>query len=166
MKKKLMIVIAIFALLFIGGFFYISYVNSRELSLKENSNNALSQAGNYQQVMITKENLPDFFKAQGFVQDLPDNGVILVKFYNFDSGERAWEESYVIKKGSVEKGSVDNPDITIILSSKYIPYLGDFCRAVQKAKENGDIGYESSLGNVALTWKYKGMVKYKSCFGI
>ena len=169
MGKKLIIAIVIITFLLIGGFLYIRHINSKELVLKQAP--ATPQANSpastgYAPVAITKENLPDFFKTQGFVQDLPTNGVVLVKLYNFDSGERVYEESYVIRKGSVEKGTVDNADMTIILSSKYVPQLGDFCGAVKSAKQNGDIGFETSMSKVALAWKYKSMTQYKDCFGL
>lgn len=169
MKKKWKIFFVIlFVVLLMVGFFYIKNMNSKEIVLKQDYTVPQSgNSGNYEQVIITKDNLPSFLQGQGFVQDLPSDGVVLVKLYSFDSnGERVWEESYVIKKASVEKGSVDKPDVTIMLSSKYVSDLGDFCSAVQKAKQNGDIGFESSLSTVALGWKYKGMTKYKSCFGI
>ncbi|MFA5259560.1 MAG: hypothetical protein WC979_08410 [Candidatus Pacearchaeota archaeon] len=166
MKKIWIIAVIIIVLLSLGGFWYIKHLNSKELVLKELPRTPQSNTGTYEPIVITKENLPDFFKVQGFVQDFPSDGVVLVKLYSFESGERVYEESYVIKKGSVEKGSVENADITIILSSKYVPELGDFCGAVKKAKQNGDIGFETSMGKVALAWKYKGMTKYKDCFGL
>ena len=168
MGKKLIIFIAILIILIIGVFAYFKYFNSEELVLKDSPSQSTSESsGNYQKVVITKENLPSFFQGQGFVQDLPSDGVVLVKLYSFNSnGERVWEESYVITKGNVRVGNVDKADITISLSSKYVPDLGDFCSAVQKAKQNGDIGFESSLSTMALGWKYKSMTQYKACFGI
>jgi len=166
MRKIWIIAIVIIILLLAFGFFYVQHINSKELVLKQALVTPQANTGNYEPVAITKENLPDFFKVQGFVLDLPSDGVILVRLYSFETGERVYEESYVIRKGSVEKGSVENADITVILSSKYVPELGDFCGAVKKAKQNGDIGFETSIGKVALAWKYKSMTKYKDCFGL
>lgn len=143
------------------------HINSNELVLKQAPTTPQANTGtNVPVVVITKENLPDFFESQGFVKDLPSDGVVLVKLYSFETGERVYEESYVIRKGSVEKGTVDNADMTILLSSKYVSQLGDFCQAVKNAKQNGDIGFETSMGKVALAWKYKSMTQYKDCFGL
>lgn len=120
----------------------------------------------YKPVIISKDNLAEFLQQQQLILDIPEKGVILLKLYNFDSGERAWEGNYVLTKGKVEKGSVDNPDATLLIHSKYISQLGDFCNAMKNAKQNGDLGFESELNEAVLLWKYRSLTKYKSCFGM
>lgn len=129
--------------------------------LQKNSNSNVQKP-----VLVTKENLPNFLASQQMVNDLPDNSLILLRLYNFDNGNRNWEESYIIKKGKVEKGYIENPDITIVLSSKYINDLGNFCQTLKLAKANGDISYDTKMSQLSLMWKYSKMLKYRGCFGL
>ncbi|MDO8517438.1 MAG: hypothetical protein Q7S33_04930 [Nanoarchaeota archaeon] len=125
------------------------------------------------------------------IQALPDNSALLLKFYNvrnstalisehpknptnnqedfsdFNSGQRQWEKTYAITKGSVKEGNVENPDITILLSSKYLNELttSNFCSIIKKAKANNDLGIETSLSTPSLLWKFKSMTKYRDCLG-
>jgi len=117
-------------------------------------------------VSVTKENLPSSLESQQMIKDLPDNSLILLRLYNSYKGNRNWEESYIIKKGKVEKGSIENPDLTIVLSSIYIKDLGSFCQTIKLAKAIGDIGYDTKMSQLSLMWKYSKMLKYRSCFGI
>ncbi len=116
-------------------------------------------------VAVTKENFPVYLENQNVIKELPKDAVISLRLYNFDSGERQWEESYIITKNSVEVGETSDADIEIIVSSKYIPQLGNLCSAVQNAKANGDLEYEYNIGKTKLLWKYKSMMKHKNCFG-
>jgi hypothetical protein len=102
------------------------------------------------------------------IEALPEDALILLKFYNFSSGERVWEASYIIKKSSVKEGSVDNPDITLLLSSKYLDGLTNtnFCDIIKTARANGDLGFETDKSSAGLAWEYKSVLKYKSCFGM
>ena len=115
---------------------------------------------------IDKENLADYLKTLNIVKDLPKDALILVKLYNFNSGSREFEESYVIKKSDVIKGGVDNHDLIVSINSKYIPELKDLCSAVKKAKSKGDLSFELKISTIKFLWQYKGMLKYKSCLGL
>ena len=117
------------------------------------------------QPAITKENFPIYLQNQKIITDLPKKAEISLKFYNFDTGQRQWEESYIIKKGTIQKGQAQNPDLTIILHSKYIPQLANFCSAAKQSKSNQDLTFTINIGKVKFLWKYKGMMKYKGCFG-
>ena len=131
------------------------------LLFKENS----VSSGNIEKVKITKENLADFVKSNSIINELPKSADIELRFYNINNGERIWEERYIIKKSLVEKGNVENPDLVVILDSKYIEELGDFCYALTKAHNNGDLRIEFKKSKVSLLWKYGGILKYKSCLG-
>lgn len=120
----------------------------------------------YEPIKITKENLPSFLSNQQIVKDIPEKGKFLLKLYNFNSGERQIEETYVISKANVEKASSESYDAIIYLDSKYVSQLSDFCNAISTAKKNNELGYESKISELAFMWKYKGMLKYKSCFGL
>ncbi len=121
---------------------------------------------NQNAISLTKETLPSFLASQQIITDLPDNSIISLKLYNFDGGGRNWEESYIIKKGKIEIGNTDNPDITVFLDSKHLKNLGNLCDAVKQAKSNGDIGYDTKMSQLSIMWKYKKLLKYRNCFGL
>ncbi|MDO8517441.1 MAG: hypothetical protein Q7S33_04945 [Nanoarchaeota archaeon] len=118
-------------------------------------------------IKITYENFASMLSKNSMIQALPDNSALLLKFYNFNSGQRQWEKTYAITKSSVKEGNVENPDITILLSSKYLNELttSNFCSIIKKAKANNDLGIETSLSTPSLLWKFKSMTKYKDCLG-
>ena len=103
------------------------------------------------------------------IQELPEDALISLRLYNFDTGVRQWEKSYAITKGNVEEANLQNLDSTkldaeIIIHSKYV-LSAEFCTAIKQAKANNDFGYELKASKTSLLWKYKGMMKYKDCFG-
>lgn len=101
------------------------------------------------------------------VKDLPDNAVLALWFYNFNTGVRIWEKSYVIKRNYVAEGNAGNPDLTIAISSKYVGLItpGNFCSVIQTANQNGDLGIYTDLSKTQLAWKFKSMYKYRDCLG-
>lgn len=115
---------------------------------------------------VTKENFPDYLEKQGIIKKLPKNAVISLKFYSEDKEGKKLGESYIIKKENVKEGEAKNPDAVLIFNSKYLPELEDFCLTMKKALENGDLSYESSMNYALLLFKYRGMLKYKKCFGV
>jgi hypothetical protein len=118
-------------------------------------------------VQLSKDNFAQVYKSQPLIQNLPENALILLKFYNFDSGARQWDASFLLSKGDIEIAPESiNPDFTIIMHSKYIPYLGDFCGTVKAAKANNDFAVETNIPTSTLMWKYKSMLSYKDCFGL
>ncbi len=117
-------------------------------------------------ISLTKENFPSFLQSQQIIKDLPANSLISLKLYNMEAETKNWEESYIIKKGKVEKGNLENPDIIIYLNSKYIKDLGNICDAAKQAKANGDISYDTKISQLSIMWKYKNMIKYSRCFGL
>lgn len=107
----------------------------------------------------------DLLKSD-IVQDLPNDAVLRLQFYNFDSGVREWEKSYNLKKNSVQEGS-DTGNIQIIMHSKYVQdfKIKSVCEVLTSAKNNGDFGVDTEMSDSALVWKYKSMMKYRSCLG-
>lgn len=158
-KKRIYILVIMFALLF--TFLFVLKVIVPSISGKAVATNSNGQA-----ITITKENFAPVFEQQEFITGLPKNALISFRFYNFDSGERQWEESYSIRKGKIVQENVENSDLDIILHSKYLPYLGQgFCSVIQYAKENGDIAFDTKISLIKFMWKYRSMMKYKDCFG-
>jgi hypothetical protein len=135
--------------------------SGKTISLPDKSLNA--GAGNVA-AAITKENFAEYAEKQNLVKDLPKDSKILLKFYNFNSGERQWEDIYAIKKGEITKGSVENPDLIIFIHSKYIQQSSDICSAIKKANQNNDLSYEIFISDIKFLWKYKSILKYKNCF--
>jgi hypothetical protein len=119
-------------------------------------------------INITKENIVYYLEQQPFVNALPSNAMISLKLYNFNSGKREIEKSYVITKGDVKESTQDNYDLEIQIHSKYLQDLGrlGFCDTVKKAQDSGDLGIETKLSQISLAIKYKSMMKYKDCLGL
>ena len=117
---------------------------------------------------ITYDNLPNFLSRNAVIKDIPDNNKILLQFYNFNSGSREYEKSFILTKGNVEEGELDNPDLTMIIHSKYLEDWDsrNFCTIMSRANKNGDLSYSSELSTAKLLWKFKSMNKHKSCFGM
>ena len=114
---KVLIIILIIIFLIIGASAYYAY-SIGLFSLIFNKSNPSSNTGTFKSVTynITKQNLAPFLQDQPFVQDIPNSVTIFLKLFNTDTGEKEWEENYVIKKNSViQTQLMGSPDITINL---------------------------------------------------
>jgi hypothetical protein len=109
--------------------------------------------------------IPSKLSSTPLIQDFPSKVTAGLKFFTFVSGQRVWQNEYIITKGSVVPGKASNPDVIVILHSKYVNriYNEDFCNVIRDANKNGDLGYESELSSLTLGWKFKSLIKYKSC---
>ena len=160
-------IVLAFSLLYLG-FVLFTEVNTTRSAITAKASSDVAQ----QAITVTKENLALYLESQQIVDDLPSNAVLLLKFYNFNTGERQWEDYYKITKSKVEKvtGEVADieikADVVIIIHSKYISELGKgFCSTIKQAKANGDFGADILLNTAQFLWKFKSMMKYKSCLG-
>lgn len=162
-QKKIILIVCVILLMLIT--IILLYINQKENIIRESIEQS-KNTGAIKKPTITKENFPLYLENSQLVKDLPEDAIISLKFYNFNSGERQWEEAYIITKGKVQKGSSDNPDLEIIIHSKYIPELGNLCQAVKNAKANGDLAFWSNINTAKFLWKYRSMLKYKECFGL
>lgn len=115
-----------------------------------------SSGGKGTGIIIDKNNFNLYLQQQQIVKDLPKDAAIS---FVID------EVSYSLNKGVVVKGKASNPDLEITLPSKYVPMMGDFCNAVKTANKNRDLGVKLNIGRAAFLWKYRGVLKYKSCLG-
>jgi len=114
---------------------------------------------------LERQKVIEAIGSNSLLGDMPKEGIVSLRFFDFKDGERIWQDGFLIgKEGILQKGE---PDITVVLHSKYIPdFEGDnFCEIIQKAKKNQDLGFVSQSSKVKLLWKYKGMIKHMSCFG-
>lgn len=116
---------------------------------------------------INYSNIEEQLSRNSVVRNLPDNANLLLRFYNFDSGEREWEKSFVVKKGELKEGYSEDVDLILYLHSNYLDELNNrnFCNVVSKANKNGDLGFDLGISKIGFAWKYKSMNKYKDCFG-
>jgi hypothetical protein len=102
------------------------------------------------------------------INSIPSETKIGLKTYNFNAGNRVWEKSYTLQKGSVSAGEPTEADVTIVLHSKYVNKITNtnFCEIIKQAKENNDLGIWTDLSALQLTWKFKSMMEYKDCLGL
>jgi hypothetical protein len=163
MKKILGILIGIFVLVALGavGAAYYFLNDSDPESVIQNSTPTPT-------IKVSYVNFAEIISKNYVIKELPENAVIQLKFFNFDSGSQTWEKSFIMKRANVQEGNIDSADITLTLHSKYLKELTDknFCDVIKKANSNGDLGFESSMSTTALAWKFKSIMKYKSCFGL
>jgi hypothetical protein len=116
-------------------------------------------------VDINYGNFASLVSKNSMIRDLPKKSEVLISFYNFDKGYREVERSYLVRDGLLVETDIDSAEVSIFLNSRYLDEMNshNFCSVLKKAYSNGDLGFESSLSSVKLLWKYKGMMKYKSC---
>ncbi len=132
----------------VATIFLYSFDFSQSTSTKSAAGSGFTEA-------VTMETLPAFLESTEFVNDLPRNSKI-----NLLVGDN----EYMVTKNSVESGSYPDPDVTITVPESYVEQMDNgLCETLSTAWDNGDIGVETSLSNLQLAWKYKGMMKYRSC---
>jgi len=118
-------------------------------------------------VDVNYGNLADHLARNAVIRDLPKNSKIILKFYNFNSGEREWEKSFVITEKKIYEGTIEDPDLIVGIASSYIEELNsrNFCKVITKSMNNGGMSISIEKSKAKLLWKYKGMKKHMSCIG-
>lgn len=168
-KKKISLVILIFFLISIAIYFFYTNKFSTKSSSDASSN---PQSGQTQQVQIIplsdqeKEIVTKTILSSDFIKDVPEEDPIAIRFYKFEDGKRVWQDGFLIGNNQILAGG--SPSIYLTLHSKYISEINEenLCEVIKKAKENGDLGFETELGNTQLLWKYKEMLSHRDCFGL
>jgi len=155
----IIVILVVLAIIYISNNYTGSFLNST-------SKTSISAPAT-QPVRITYDNIIPALSSNPIVQALPSNGIIWLRFYNFNTGQRQWEKSYVLTKGSAKEGTATKPDITLSIHSKYLSQLTNqnFCGIIQAAKKNGDLGTELGISKISLMWKYRSVMSYRSCLG-
>ncbi len=145
---------------FLSG--YISEKNSKQI---ENSSQIEKRT---EPVKINYLNIEKELSKNEVIESLPTDAKMLIRFYNFNSGQRAWEKNYSLTKGNVKEGTIENPDVILNLDSKYLNNLTtqNFCSIIKEAKEINSLSIEIPGSKTSLAWKYSAMYKYKDCFGM
>jgi|APSaa5957512622_1039677.scaffolds.fasta_scaffold43938_2 hypothetical protein len=162
-KKLILIIIILLLAIAVSSLTFTGYSIKDFFGFKKSL--PLQNPGTIQNIAVTKQNLAMFLQGTNLVQEMHKNAEIQLNLYNFNTGSREWEETYVIKKAQVYQGTAEDPDVVAILSSDYIEGLGNLCPTMQTANTKGDFGLEYKKNTASLLWKYKGMMKYKPCFG-
>lgn len=162
MVRKSIIVIILIILLILTYFLYNFFQPNETSNIKSTSSKPIP---------INYTNIEQQLAKNNIVQSIPSEKIILLRFYNFNSGARNWENSYLVSSKSITK--INNSDIKeedyeiiILLDSKYLNELntGNFCSIIKKANENGDLDIETKLSSVELGWKFRNMYQFKDCF--
>jgi len=166
--------ILVVALILVGGFFiakkYIGEENkNKEQYSSQNTGETRQESFVYR--VATEEDYNNFetlVSKNQMIQALPGNAKIVLSFYKFAGDERIWEKSYLLSKGSVKEGNLEDFDINLIMDSKYITVLNanNFCQIIKTAKQNNDFWSTTAISKTSLVWRYRGVLKYKDCFGL
>lgn len=91
------------------------------------------------------------------LKDIPKNGEISLQI---------GEEFYTINNSLIFLGKSLKPDISVYVPATYgTESIDDVCSLFKKANQNKDLKVTLNRSKVALLWKYRGMLKYRSCFG-
>ncbi len=158
MKKLFLVITILFFSLAVMASFAIGYI----LSIKGPIEN---EDINIPVIQINYSNIETQLSQTYLVQAIPSEETASLKFYNFDSGERTIEKSFLIKQGSLIE-SDEAAEVVLFLHSKYISELTNknFCETLKKANQNGDLLIETNLSEIYLAWKFKSMYEFKDCF--
>jgi hypothetical protein len=116
-------------------------------------------------INITYENFINVVSTNSIVRALPKDAEVLIRFYNFKSGQRQFEKSYLITDRIIETNR-ETAEVIIFLDSKYLSDLTNknFCSAIKRANQNSHLGFETSLSKTKLAWKYRALLNYRDCF--
>ena len=100
------------------------------------------------------------------ILDLPEGKSLYLRVFSFSSGNRVWDKEFIVGKGTMKEGTLDSPEVTITIHSKYVNSISssNLCDVMGNARKSGDLGFESSIDYMSLAWKYSSLMKYKSCF--
>ena len=116
-------------------------------------------------IKVNYSNIEVQLSNNSLINAIPPNEEVSLKFYNFNSGNRSLEKSFVLKKGSLVEGN-GKADIELWIHSKYLDELTNqnFCEVLKEASQNGDLSIETNLSSTSLAWKFKSMYGFKDCF--
>jgi len=171
-RNMLFVILAVIALLCSALYFENLIRKAEPESI--NANAVASKSSNIpanyapSQTQASYVNFEQMLANNEMIKDLPEKAVILLRFYGFNpQGEKAWGNSYILKRGSASQGVVDNPDLALWIPSRYLASLtsDNLCSLVKLAKANQELSIRTSLSTMSLLWKFKSMFKYRECLG-
>jgi hypothetical protein len=151
MKRNLKILVPLAVLSILILFFFIMGFRTQNFA----SGNSVKDV-----TAITLDNFEQILSQNEMIKSLPNNAKVELVLHNL-----TFERDYVLSRNGVVQGSLDNPDMVLTLPVSYLDNLttDNFCGVVKTANKNRDLGFESSQGMFGLMFKYRGMIKYRSC---
>jgi hypothetical protein len=173
-EKKIFVILLIIVLLIIGAFVIIKFKEpstnkgSEGIQPTGNSNIQGPAQNQYEEIPLNNEQISminETILSNEFSKDIPEDGIIALKFYDFKDGQRIWTNEVLVgKDGILPSGT---PDITLMMHERYLSQLNgtNLCDVINSANNNGEMWMESSKSDVELLFKYSGLIKYRSCFG-
>lgn len=155
------------AIIIISAMFFLSNTNSIPINPNAKLPSGMATGNIPKAADLNYDNLAPFLSKTQFIKDLPKNSQIMIQFYNYNTGNRQIERSFILEKDKAMEGISQEPDLTILIHSKYIPELNTltFCSTIAKARNNGDFGMSFQGSEISLAWKFRNMKKYSDCFG-
>ncbi len=152
-ERKVSLAVALIAVLLLSVALFIPIKINGTISGFAYSSNTASSV---KIKVVTMENLPGYLEGTSLVKDLPKDAVISLK---------VGESSFIVKKGDVQQGVAENPDIEVWFDEKYLEDLGamGICGSASKAKNENGFRVYSSLSELELLWKFRSLLKYKDC---
>ena len=152
--KKALVIFSIITLLVIFCFVIIFFnlpQTGNVINTNSNSINSIKK----QKVEITMENFMTYLPKTELIKDLPSQTNLELK---------TPEKSYTIQKGIFKEGMPTNPDVTIMIPSKYLPEItANPCSALTKITTNRDLDYQLHISKISAAFKYRSLYKYKDC---
>ena len=141
LNSKLIFILLFMIVVIVSSVFAISFLKHEK---PKNTNQIPTPT-----ISINYSNIEQQLSKNSLIKDLPKDSDSILKFYNL-------------------KSDGSNPDLIISINSNYLSSLTNknFCEIIKKAYSNGDVSFETSLSKVSLAWKFKSMMKYKSCLGL
>lgn len=162
MFNKKFLIVGFFSLLIIGGVLANFFITDEE-SVSTKSTSATVKIVPLSS--IQKEKVTNTLIESDFIEDIPEDYPIALRFYDFRDGKRIWQSGFLIGNNKlIKEGS---PAVYLSLHSKYIDKIDELgiCETIKLANKNKDLGFHSEYGKASLLIKYSSLVKHKECFG-
>lgn len=117
-------------------------------------------------INVSYGNFAEVISKNSMVKALPENSDVLLSFYNFNSGERIVEKSFIIEP-KIKETNRSEAEVVVFIHSKYLSELTNknLCAVIKKANSAGDleISFSNKSSEAGLMWKYKSLMKYTEC---
>lgn len=156
MEKMRTYIILFTIIVVLAGAIYL--VSHKDIYFNSQEQQSGTTKGPSQKVIVTEDNFAQYLSTNEAVFALPSKSSIQLSM---------GDKQYVVTTGNVKEGTVENPDITVYLPSKYITeFSNGFCATLRKAKNNGDLRMELHISKTSAAWKFKSMYEYRDCVGI
>jgi hypothetical protein len=159
-------VFLIIVLIAVGFLIFKLHATGRAVQYADSIPAKTAGSSNYA-AALNYNNMISYLSGIQLVKDIPEGATLSLRFFNFNSGERQWENSYILTRGSAREGLADNADIYLTIHSKYLGQFtgNNFCAVIKRANANRDLGFESPLSKAGIAWKFKSMYQYRECLG-